>query len=1088
MKIIRFETLNMSNNRYNPAELPPTVGILIDNIQQNFTGILNFWDDQTIDYLNQKRRTILNEWDRNRKLEKIIDFVSYNLRKTPDQNEIAPFMLPSMMINQTNHSPSSPSSISFSPSTPKRISAAEVKNWEPFYIYLFSKTYDELVISGTKSPIISREKCEIGLRRLDLRKSEEIDAMIHALIDYEILAFIYEKFAQNIGQIGRQILLAGMEKLNYAINLSLFSETVISSTTLIEILKNIHIFNRNLFERKPSIRQALSSYLIYLLNKLDTDVDDVKFILNMSRRFVHYLNRIRLLPTENRSFNNRSSQVKDQSSYSLHYSHWFAACVLPRYTKCFPLYFVCDIFGFDYLQSMIRYLKQDFKPSSSDLDNYSVQDYFEHIECEFLDHGKPFWSKQFRQMLQHSSIDILLVNIQDYLLDEKIISSSNQNNSNSSMTKSKLQQFYRFYERLLRFKSIFDKFFCQPQPNSTLEPSIIDSENDDCEESSSDSDSDDQDDDMELIPPHCNYCDKDKFFYCFIHNQINQSTTTNRKHLDHEQQKIILKPNQFPKEWIERFLIKLNDDEIIIGIFTTENFNPKRLNLPERIDYYFPVGNPEDHLYRLIINNQLLSSVKRPLFLNYLRNFQPKSELYRDILEIFQQQISMKRFCRSQSIQSIGYGLETIRPNIEFHRLLYTSFVTNVNTNMLTDMLSFLIGQTSEYDSLFGLDSNNSTNGNNNGTVQFILINNQFQKKWDERFKQWLICIQNVFSYQLPRMGKDYITRLVFDPRHLTLALIKNGYRAIGGINFRPFISKGFSEIVFCAVSSDEQVKGYGTRMMNHLKDYHLSQGIYYFLTYADSYAIGYFKKLGFTEYVTLPREQYHGFIKEYDGATLMECRLDSRLSYNSIGQILLMQRTIVQKMIESKQTTNQSKSFSYKFPNDHRLVPLSFIQRKNRSKIKFDTIDTIDFSDHSKELYPKLKSILAKLKSHQDSWPFIERIDERDASNYYDVIRFPMDLTTITERLKRYYYVNVHLFHCDIKRIFFNCRTFNSEDTEYFKMANTLERYYIDLMKEQGLLTKTLLNEKMIISSSTSSTSTHRDHDRHHHESMIHQ
>ena len=33
---------------------------------------------------------------------------------------------------------------------------------------------------------------------------------------------------------------------------------------------------------------------------------------------------------------------------------------------------------------------------------------------------------------------------------------------------------------------------------------------------------------------------------------------------------------------------------------------------------------------------------------------------------------------------------------------------------------------------------------------------------------------------------------------------------------------QGFSEIVFCAVTSKEQVKGYGTLLMNHLKDYHI--------------------------------------------------------------------------------------------------------------------------------------------------------------------------------------------------------------------------------------------------------------------------
>lgn len=38
-------------------------------------------------------------------------------------------------------------------------------------------------------------------------------------------------------------------------------------------------------------------------------------------------------------------------------------------------------------------------------------------------------------------------------------------------------------------------------------------------------------------------------------------------------------------------------------------------------------------------------------------------------------------------------------------------------------------------------------------------------------------------------------------------------------------------------------IQGYGTHLMNHLKEYHIKHGILYFLTYADEYAIGYFKK-----------------------------------------------------------------------------------------------------------------------------------------------------------------------------------------------------------------------------------------------------
>lgn len=57
------------------------------------------------------------------------------------------------------------------------------------------------------------------------------------------------------------------------------------------------------------------------------------------------------------------------------------------------------------------------------------------------------------------------------------------------------------------------------------------------------------------------------------------------------------------------------------------------------------------------------------------------------------------------------------------------------------------------------------------------------------------------------------------------------------------YLFQKFAEIAFLAVTSSEQVKGYGTRLMSHLKEHVKTAGIRYFLTYADNFAIGYFKK-----------------------------------------------------------------------------------------------------------------------------------------------------------------------------------------------------------------------------------------------------
>jgi len=57
---------------------------------------------------------------------------------------------------------------------------------------------------------------------------------------------------------------------------------------------------------------------------------------------------------------------------------------------------------------------------------------------------------------------------------------------------------------------------------------------------------------------------------------------------------------------------------------------------------------------------------------------------------------------------------------------------------------------------------------------------------------------------------------------------------------------------------------------MNKLKAYLQKRNKKYLLTYADNNAIGYFKKQGFTSCPTRPTKDWRGYIKDYDGGTIM--------------------------------------------------------------------------------------------------------------------------------------------------------------------------------------------------------------------------
>ncbi|GBP43053.1 hypothetical protein EVAR_96313_1 [Eumeta japonica] len=73
-------------------------------------------------------------------------------------------------------------------------------------------------------------------------------------------------------------------------------------------------------------------------------------------------------------------------------------------------------------------------------------------------------------------------------------------------------------------------------------------------------------------------------------------------------------------------------------------------------------------------------------------------------------------------------------------------------------------------------------------------------------------------------------------------------------------------------------------------------------------------------------------------------------------------------------------------------------------------------------------------VKNHATAWPFLKPVDKTEVPDYYDHIKYPMDLRTMGERLKARYYSARRLFVADMTRIFTNCRVYNSPDTEYYR------------------------------------------------------
>ena len=331
------------------------------------------------------------------------------------------------------------------------------------------------------------------------------------------------------------------------------------------------------------------------------------------------------------------------------------------------------------------------------------------------------------------------------------------------------------------------------------------------------------------------------------------------------------------------------------------------------------------------------------------------------------------------------------------------------------------------------------------GEIEFRVVNND-GKRESTIILTGLKCI---FQKQLPKMPKDYIARLVYDRTHLSIAIVKKPLEVVGGITYRPFHGRQFAEIVFCAISSDQQVKGYGAHLMSHLKDYvKATSDVMHFLTYADNYAIGYFKKQGFTKEITLEKSRWMGYIKDYEGGTIMQCSMVPKIRYLESGRMLLKQKECVNVKIRSV-----SKSFEVHPPPAQWKNGLTKIDPLTIAAIKRSgwspAMDELARAPRHGPNYNQLLHLLNDLQNNSNAWPFQQPVNKDEVLDYYDVIKEPMDLATMEEKHEKDLYPTPDDFVRDAKLIFDNCRKYNNESTPYAKAANRLEKYMWSKIRE---------------------------------------
>ncbi|CAG9941322.1 unnamed protein product [Clonostachys rosea f. rosea IK726] len=110
---------------------------------------------------------------------------------------------------------------------------------------------------------------------------------------------------------------------------------------------------------------------------------------------------------------------------------------------------------------------------------------------------------------------------------------------------------------------------------------------------------------------------------------------------------------------------------------------------------------------------------------------------------------------------------------------------------------------------------------------------------------------------------------------------------------------------------------------------------------------------------------------------------------------------------------------------------------RKNRSKWASEE------NVNQEELYEALEKVLTELKAHTEySTPFLTKVSKREAPNYSDFVKNPMDMGTMTKKLKSLTYKSKAEFVTDLNLIWDNCLKYNQDmNSPLRRMANGMRK-----------------------------------------------
>ncbi|XP_044127439.1 bromodomain adjacent to zinc finger domain protein 1A isoform X2 [Bufo gargarizans] len=97
-------------------------------------------------------------------------------------------------------------------------------------------------------------------------------------------------------------------------------------------------------------------------------------------------------------------------------------------------------------------------------------------------------------------------------------------------------------------------------------------------------------------------------------------------------------------------------------------------------------------------------------------------------------------------------------------------------------------------------------------------------------------------------------------------------------------------------------------------------------------------------------------------------------------------------------------------------------------------------------------EQLVVELVRHNDSWPFMRLVSKLQVPDYFDIIKRPIALNIIREKVNKCEYNSASEFVTDVELMFSNCFEYNSVDSNEAKAGVKLQTFFINEANKLGL------------------------------------